>query len=131
MLLLTSVCSSAQLGLTRSEVIDSYGSDYKEDYTESGIYYIYYLRSITTEASGTYSQYRAAYFVKLDNGTLACYTVCIIEPLTETNYNVAFYNNKFVKIGDTKWKDYTNNFVYDLSVDKDMCMILIYFDNSD
>ena len=103
--LLFPIFATAQLGHTRADIIKSRNANFESLVTKSGQPYISYETTMTTEASGSYTNYSSFYFDK--DGY--CSMVLIIEPLSEINAWVIFLNKKYVKTGELSWKDYATN----------------------
>ena len=113
----------AQIFQNRADVINKNGYDYTSRVTDNGIKYITYDRKMNTKASGSYTQTKAIYFTKLDNGTEICYMWKIIEPSSETNSNVASYKSRLVEIAYMQWKDYEKSIIYDIVVKDGFCLV--------
>lgn len=131
MLVLFSVSSMAQLARTKSEIINQFGYDYEAGIADDGTPYIYYEREMETTQSGVYTQVKAMYFFTTEEGDVLCYMWKVFEPDTETNYNVAYYNSRFVKIGNKKWKDYETDIVYLIEVKDGFCVITAWLETND
>lgn len=130
-LVLFSMTSMAQLAATKSEIIAKYGYNYESGIADDGSPYIYYEREMETSQSGAYTQIRAMYFFTTEEGDILCYMWKVFEPDTETNYNVAYYNGQYVKIGSMKWKDYRTGVVYSIHVAEGLCVITAWLETND
>lgn len=130
-LVLFSMTSMAQLAATKSEIIAKYGYNYESGIADDGSPYIYYEREMETSQSGAYTQIRAMYFFTTEEGDVLCYMWKVFEPDTETNSNVLYYNNQYVKIGNMKWKDYRTGVVYSMDVNDGLCIITAWLETND
>lgn len=130
-LVLFSMTSIAQLAVTKTEIIQKLGYDYESGVTDDGTPYIMYAREMETTTSGAYTQFKAIYFFTTDDGVTLCFMWKIFEPASETNNNVAYYNSRFVKIGNKKWKDYETDIVYSLEVQDGVCVITAWLEIND
>lgn len=120
---------NAQILQTRSEIIQNEGWDYTSGVADDGTKYIYYSKTVYTQASGEYVQGRAFYFITLDDGSEVCFMKKIVEPSSETNPNVAYLKSKLVEVGYMQWKDYENSIIYDVEVEDGLCIIMAWYDN--
>lgn len=118
----------AQLLQTRADIIKINGYGYTSGVTDGGTKYITYEKQMNTNASGNYTQVKAIYFTKLDNGSEICYMWKIIEPSSETNSNVSLLKKDFVEIAYMQWKDYEKNIIYDIDVKDGLCIITAWWD---
>ena len=116
----------AQLGYTKSEVIEKYGEPNKRALTQSGDTYFAYERQLNTNASGVYTQGKVLYFMENGQGIITCYCIKYVEPLTEFNPNIVWYNTHFVLISSFKWKDYTTGLTYDMYTNDGLCITEVY-----
>ena len=123
--------STAQLAVTKADIIAEFGYDYQSGIADDGTPYIYYERSMETVQSGVYTQVKAMYFFTTETGETLCYMWKVFEPDTETNYNVSYYNNQYVKIGSMKWKDYRTGVVYSIHVAEGLCVITAWLETND
>jgi hypothetical protein len=58
-----------------------------------------------------------------------CYKALMIEPSSETNNWIKYFNNEnYVKIDAMVWKDYEHSIVYKVSVKDSNCLVIKYFD---
>ena len=119
-----SVSIFAQIGSKKSEIIKDH-KDYKMEVANNGRDYISY-----TNTFENYDQIVACYLSKKEeNKEQFCYRVLMIEPSSETNNWIKFFNDKnFVKLEGMIWKDYENSIVYKVSVEKGNCLVVKYFD---
>lgn len=125
--LLLSTANHAQLLKTKREIIREYGTDFISRVTDEGYSYFAYESYMKTKASGVYKQIKLFGFIRIANEDV-CFIVMVIEPLSEINNNIKMLNNKFVKIGEMKWKDYATNYVYSIEIKEDLCVLTIGFD---
>jgi len=130
-LVLLTMTSVAQLAQTKSTIIRELGYDYTSDVADDGTPFIMYETKMQSDASGYYSQFKAIYFFTASTGETLCYMWKIFEPASETNYNVAWYNKRYVKIGTTRWKDYATDIVYDIEVKDGICVITAWLESND
>jgi len=120
---------SAQVGSTKEEIIEEYGTKYITEKTDDNTPYIFYVDEFKTKVSGKYMRYTYFYFTETKNKELKCFLRKIIEPFTELNAFVENFNNKaYVKISELKWKNYENNLIYNLEVDDVYCTLRVYID---
>ncbi|UJH92860.1 hypothetical protein LZ575_10840 [Antarcticibacterium sp. 1MA-6-2] len=54
----------------------------------------------------------------------------IIEPSSETIYNVSAFSRDLVEIGEFQWKDYGKGIIYEVKEVKGVCKITAWYDNS-
>lgn len=119
---------SGQILQSRNEIIKEKGNNYKTGVTEDGIKYIYYDKEVETKQTGKYVQRKAIYFLESSDGTEICSHFKIVEPKSETNNNVMLFKNKLVEIDYMKWKDYSTNLIYEVSVEGSVCVITAWYD---
>ena len=130
LMILSCTNAQAQLTQTRAEVITSFGFPTATGTTEDGTPYIYYDKNITTVASGQYLQRKAMFFTTADDGNQICYMWKVLEPSTETNWNVNYYKSQYVEIGNMRYKDFEHNIIYDLDVKDGLCITLVWLDSA-
>lgn len=118
----------SQLLASYEACILNYGTPDGTGSTKDGDPYIYYDTAVTTDASGTFIQRKAMYFMKDKDGELFCFAWKLLEPKSEVNSNVAFYNSKFVKIGKMEWEDYETKIIYKVYVEDDLCLTEVWYD---
>jgi len=77
-----------------------------------------------------YNQSVACYLTEKEEGKEQfCYRVLMIEPSTETNNWIKFFNEQnFVKLEGMTWKDYEHSIVYEITVQEGVCLVVKYFD---
>lgn len=124
--------SNAQIGQTLKEVKERYGDTFSEGYTnpdEDGgtFYHISYEEKMETPQSGSYTRIKAMYFMENAPDAL-CTMWLIIEPRSETNPTVKYFNDNMIRVKDMTWKDYETNLLYTLMVKDDACITTCYFD---
>ena len=127
-LIISNQQSFGQILQTRSDIIKEYGYDYESGVTDDGTKYIYYDKEVTTEQSGKYTQCKAIYFTKLDDGTEICKFWRILEPKSETNPNVSYMKKNFVEVDYMKWKDYETGILYKIEVEEGLCITTAWYD---
>ena len=136
LLLLTMVILSkisySQIGYTLSEVKSTWGYNYTEDYTNGNEdekkYYIYYQEETETQNSGRYTKLRVIYFTA-NKSDAVCVMWALVEPISEINANIKFFESKMVKVGDLLWKDYATNLLYQIINKDETCVIKCVYDN--
>lgn len=116
---------NAQIGATKSKIIQD-NENYKMDITDDGVDYISY-----TIEYDTYEQFVACYLTQKEKNTeQLCYKVLIIEPSSETNNWIKYFNEKnFIKLDGMNWKDYEHSIIYKIEVKEDSCIIVKYYDS--
>lgn len=120
--------TKAQLLTDREEIIKEYGTNYKTGVTDGQkVNYISYLNKIKRESNYTFDQLKVMYFINL-NGKEVCNFWRILEPASETNFNVKYYKANFVELEPMKWKDYEKNIIYTIEVKDGICVILASLD---
>ena len=126
--LMFSLETSAQILQTRSELIETYGTPFSAGITEEGEHYLFYKIPVTTVNSGTYLQ-RKVLFFKGDDADATCYKWKIIEPSTETRFNISSFKENLVQTGNMEWKDYGKGIVYKVKEFNGVCKITASYDN--
>ena len=121
--------AEAQILQTKSEVLESYGTPFYSGTSEDGEDFLFYKIPITTENSGTYYQRRVLFFKKSADGTETCYKFKIIEPSTETPFNISSFSRNLVQVDDMQWKDYGKGIIYKMEESQGACKITAWFDN--
>ncbi len=119
---------NGQVLQSRSDIIKENGYGYESGVTDDGTKYIYYDKEVTTEQSGKYTQCKAIYFTKLDDGTEICKFWRILEPKSETNPNVSYMKKNFVEVDYMKWKDYETGILYKIEVEEGLCITTAWYD---
>ena len=89
--------AEAQILQSKGDVIEEYGEPFSAGITKSGENYLFYKMPVTTKASGTYNQGRILYFKTFSNGDEVCYKFKIVEPTSETIYNITSFTRDLVK----------------------------------
>lgn len=119
-LLLTTLAVSAQIGVSKSKIIQN-NSDYILDVTEDGTEYITYVVEFDN-----YDRRVACYLTnKEDDEEQICYRVAFIEPSSETNNWVKYFNKEnFVKLDGMTWKDYEHSMLYEVVVKDGSCLVI-------
>ena len=124
--------SNAQIGQTLKEVKERYSNAFSEGFTDSEaegetLYYVSYEEEMETPQSGSYTRVMAMYFFKNEPDAL-CAMWIAIEPGSETNPTVNYFNKELVRIKDMIWKDYETNLLYTLRIKKGSCITTCYPD---
>ncbi len=122
--------AEAQILQTQSEVIKEYGTPFSSGITKNGENYLFYKIPMTTNTSGSYNQGKVIYFRKGDDGVETCYKFKVIEPKTETAYNISSFTRDLVQINDNEWKDHGKGIIYKLEEVKGVCKITAWYDNT-
>lgn len=122
--------AQAQILQSKSEILKTYGEPFSEGVTRSGETYLFYKFPVTTKNSGTYEQRRVMFLKKGEDGTETCYRWKIIEPSSETVYNISSFSRDLVEVGDMQWKDFGKGIIYEVKEVKGVCKITAYYDNS-
>ena len=100
----------AQIYSTQDAIIKEYGNDFARDTTDSGNEYLIFQDRQETDASGEYDRIRVMYFYYIEDKDMkVCYQVDYIEPVSEINSWIKYFNKKFVKSDKMEWKDYEDN----------------------
>lgn len=122
-------CSTyAQLGWTQKEVKEEYGTADESSYTDDGEnWYLRYDTEVYSEESGYYKQVKVCYFLK-NSYEATCVYWCLFVPRAEVNTSIKLFNEKFVNIGDMKWKDYSREVIYKVELDEELCIVKCYYD---
>lgn len=120
---------NAQILHNRSEVIKTYGEPFYSGTTKNGETFFYYKIPVNTQTSGVYDQRWVLFFKKSNNGTEVCYKYKIIEPATETVYNISSLTRNLVQIDEMKWKDFGRGIIYEIEEVKGICKITAKYDN--
>lgn len=128
-LLTFSPTTQAQILQTRSDVIKTYGEPFHSGVTENGENFLFYKLPVTTKTSGTYNQRRVLFFKDFGDSSEVCYKFKIIEPSSETGYNISSFTKDFVQTSDTQWKDYGKGIIYEVKERKGICTITAEYDN--
>jgi uncharacterized protein YpmS len=99
---------NAQIGAKKSKIIED-NKNYKMEVADDGTDYI----TCTVEFDN-YNQFVACYLTDMnENKEQFCYRVLMIEPSSETNNWIKYFNDKnFVKLNGMTWKDYEHSIVY-------------------
>lgn len=119
----------AQILQTRSEIIEEYGTPFYTGTTKSRENFLYYKIPVKTATSGTYDQRRVLFLKTSEDGTETCFKWKILEPSSETAYNIASFTRDLVQIDDKKWKDYSKGIIYQVEEVKGVCKISAWYDN--
>jgi hypothetical protein len=120
--------TKAQLLTDREEIIKEYGTNYKTGVTDGQkVNYISYLKEIQRDSNGTFDQLKVMYFINL-NGKEVCNFWRVLEPASQTNFNVKYYKANFVELEPMKWKDYERKIIYTMEVKDGICVILASLD---
>ena len=128
-ILLITLSSKAQLLMSKTDVTEEYGDDYKTGTTDDGKDYIFYEKELETDASGKYIQQKVIYFVELAEGEKFCNAWKIIEPSSEANSVVNHIMDEgLVKVDNMQWKDYETNILYHVKVDEGLCILTAIYD---
>ncbi len=121
--------AQAQILQEKGDVIKEYGEPFSAGVTKSGENYLFYKMPVTTKASGTYNQGRVLYFKTFSDGSEVCYKFKVVEPISETIYNITSFTRDLVQIEDMQWKDYARGIVYNIKEVKGVCLITAEYDN--
>lgn len=115
---------SAQIGMTKSKIIQEH-PNYTLDKSNDGTEYIKYEVEFEN-----YRQIVACYLTdeKVNNEQL-CYQVLIVEPSSETNNWIKYFNEQnYVKLEGMTWKDYEHSIVYKVLVEDGSCLVTKKYD---
>jgi len=121
--------AQSQILQTQEDVIKEYGEPFSSGVTKSGENYLFYKMPVTTKASGTYNQGRVMYFKTFKDGSEVCYKFKVVEPTSETNYNVTSFTRDLVQTDERQWRDFARGIVYNIKEVKGICLITAEFDN--
>ena len=122
-------CIEAQILQTQEEIIETYGEPFSSGISKSGENYLFYKIPVNTEASGSFNQGWVLYLKTFNNGSQVCYKFKIVEPTSETNYNINSFNRDLVQTDDMKWKDYAKGITYTVKEVKGVCLITAEYNN--
>lgn len=120
---------NAQILQTQEEIIETYGEPFSSGISKQGEKYLFYKIPVTTEASGTYNQGWVLYLKTLSSGSEVCYKFKIVEPTSETIYNINAFNRDLVQADDMKWKDHARGITYTVKEVKGVCLITAEYNN--
>lgn len=114
---------NSQIGVSKSKIIQN-NDDHIVDVTEDGIEYITYVVEFEN-----YDRRVACYLTnKEDDEEQICYRVAFIEPSSETNNWVRYFNNEnFIKLEGMTWKDYEHSILYEVVVKDGNCLVIKSF----
>lgn len=121
--------TNAQILQTQEEIIETYGEPFSSGISKQGEKYMFYKIPVTTEASGTYNQGWVLYLKTFSDGSEVCHKFKIVEPTSETIYNINSFNRDLVQTDDMRWKDYAKGITYTLKEVKGVCLITAEYDN--
>lgn len=121
---------SGQILQSKTEILKNYGEPFSEGVTRNGENYLFYKIPVTTKNSGTYEQRRVLFLTKGEDGTETCYRWKIIEPSSETHFNISSFSRDLVQIGELQWKDFAKGIVYEVKEVKGVCKITAWYDNN-
>ncbi|MFO8146170.1 MAG: hypothetical protein ACQEQB_04565 [Bacteroidota bacterium] len=121
--------TNAQILQTQEEIIETYGEPFSSGISKQGEKYLFYKTPVTTEASGTYNQGWVLYLKTFSNGSEVCYKFKIVEPTSETIYNINSFNRDLVQTDDMKWKDHARGITYTIKEVKGVSLITAEYDN--
>jgi hypothetical protein len=115
---------NAQLGNTKAEIVEQYGTNYTSDRTsDDNILYILYDIPINQGTENEYMRGKVFYFQEV-NETLQCHLFANIDPINQINMWVKHLNSKYVPSGDMRWLDYTDYSVCTIQVDEGIVSVL-------
>lgn len=120
---------NSQILQTQEEIIKTYGEPFSSGISKNGENYLFYKIPVTTEASGTYNQGWVLYLKTFSNGSEVCYKFKIVEPTSETIYNINSFNRDLVQTDDMRWKDHARGITYTVKEVKGVCLITAEYDN--
>lgn len=120
---------NAQILQTQEEIIEIYGEPFSSGISRQGENYLFYKIPVTTKASGTYNQGWVLYLKTFSDGSEVCYKFKILEPTSETIYNITSFNRDLVQTDDMRWKDHARGITYTLKEVKGVCLITAEYDN--
>lgn len=121
--------TQAQILQSQEEIVKTYGEPFHSGITEKGEHFLFYKIPVTTKNSGTYNQRRILFFKDFGDGSEICYKFKIIEPSSETNYNISSFSKDLVQTADSQWKDYGKGIIYEVKEVKGVCLITAEYDN--
>ncbi len=121
--------AEAQILQTQEEIIETYGEPFSSGISKKGEKYLFYKIPVTTEASGSYNQGWVLYLKTFSDGSDVCYKFKIVEPTSETIYNITSFNRDLVQTDDMRWKDYARGITYTVKEVKSVCLITAEYDN--
>ena len=121
--------AEAQILQTQEEIIETYGEPFSSGISKKGEKYLFYKIPVTTEASGSYNQGWVLYLKTFSDGSDVCYKFKIVEPTSETIYNITSFNRDLVQTDDMRWKDYARGITYTVKEVKGVCLITAEYDN--
>lgn len=115
---------SSQIASTKSKIIQEH-KDYTMEIADDGTEYIYYVVEYEN-----YDQAVACYLTKKEeNKEQLCYRVLMVEPSSETNNWIKYFDEQnFIKLDGMVWKDYEHSIVYEVTVKEGKCLVSKYFD---
>jgi hypothetical protein len=116
--------ANSQIGNTKSKLTQVH-RNYTTGIDDDGKEYIHYVVEY-----GNISRESFCYFTEKEgNEEQLCYKVLIVEPASETNNWIKYFNNNnFVKLEVMIWKDYETSIAYKVEVEEDKCYVIKIYD---
>lgn len=143
LLALTLTCSAiicnAQIAWSHTDLVEEYGYDFTKEYivNEDGTqdytsWILTWRLQKSTQASGDYIQELSAYMTLIEDGEPLCYQVRYVEPLSEANSWISFYNEQgYVKTpNELEWIDYGGKRQRNIYIDETCRVYVRYFNPS-
>ncbi|MCM4160968.1 hypothetical protein FHG64_06080 [Antarcticibacterium flavum] len=121
--------AQAQILNTKSDIINTHGTPFCSGISENGDPYLYYKYPVTTKSSGTFDQRKVLFFKENENGEEICYKWKILEPASETKYNMFSFSRDLVQTDEMQWKDFGKSIIYDMEEKNGVCRITARYDN--
>ena len=112
-----------QNGQTKRAIQSYNGKPDKQEWADDGMYFIGYEEKYYSEYSKTTESYFIGYFFTSSSDTAICKYWMWVMPKNEANSFVNILNEKYVKVKDSVWKDYTNNDLIEMQIDGSFCKI--------
>jgi hypothetical protein len=119
----------AQLGSTKTEIAQNHGWNFESGVTtdEFKVNYIYYDKQMQSNSGGNYQSRYVFYF----NEKGYCNQQKIMEPISEINAWIKYFNSDMVRIDKMKWKDYSTGIVYHVESKEEIVIVTSFYEGED
>ncbi len=137
LLFFVSVNINAQIGKTKTKIIEDNGTNYTveevEEKYKDEVSIIKYEKEVESSISEDKIKQikKFEFFKNKETNEYICFRYAIEEPLSEINSWIIGINSEgYVRVGELKWKDYEYNVVYKIIRNEkyEKCVILVYYD---
>ncbi|GAB2765745.1 hypothetical protein GCM10010465_08980 [Actinomadura fibrosa] len=119
----------SQIFEEKKDIIITFGSDYETGLDSNGNHYLAYNDTLWSDTSGKYNRTFLLYFTNIEDNLEVCSHMKVLEPASEKDNIITFYDREMEKLDAFYWKDPQTNYLYELEIIDPFSVLYIWFDD--